>query len=57
MIASTSEQESYDKPSQCVEKQTHYSADKGPYSQGYGLPSGHMRLWALDQKEDRIPKN
>ena len=19
----------------------HYSADKGPYSQGYGLPSGH----------------
>ena len=27
-----------------VEKQRHYSADKGPYSQGYGLPSGHLRL-------------
>ena len=25
-----------------VEKQRHYSADKGPYSQGYGLPSGHV---------------
>ena len=28
----------------CVEKQRHYSANKGPYSQGYGLPSGHIRL-------------
>ena len=25
-----------------VEKQRHYSADKGPYSQGYGLPSNHV---------------
>ena len=24
-------------PRQCVEKQRHYSANKGPYSQGYGL--------------------
>ena len=31
MIASW--QESYDKPRQCVERQRHYSADKGPYSQ------------------------
>ena len=38
---------------QCVEKQRHYSADKGPYSQGYGLPSGHVRLWELDCKEGR----
>ena len=37
-------QESYDKPRQCVEKQRHYSADKGPYSQVYGLPSGHIHL-------------
>ena len=57
MIASASGQESYDKPSQCVVKQTQYSVDKGPYSQGYGPPSGHMRLWELDHKEDRIPKN
>ena len=28
----------------CVEKQRHFSADKGPYSQGYGLLSGHVQL-------------
>ena len=42
MIASC--QESYDKPRQYVEKERHYSANKGPYSQGYGLPSGHIWL-------------
>ena len=42
---------------QCIEKQTHYSADKGPYSQGYGLPSGHIWLWELDCKEGRAPNN
>ena len=26
-------------------KVRHYSADKRPYSQGYGLPSGHIQLW------------
>ena len=36
--------ESYGKPRQCAEKQSHYSDDKGPYSQGYGLPSGHVGL-------------
>ena len=40
-----------------VAKQRHYSADKGPYSQGYGLPRGHVRLWELDRKEGRMPKN
>ena len=54
MIASW--QESDGKPRQCVERQRHYSADKGPYSQGYGLPSGHVWLWELDRKEDRVPK-
>ena len=49
--------ESYDKPRQCVEKQRHYSADKGPYSQGYGLPSRHIQLCELDCKEGRTPKN
>ena len=42
---------------ECVEKQTHYSADKGSYSQGYGLPSGHIRLWELDHKGGKMPKN
>ena len=27
-----------------VEKQRHYLANKGLYSQGYGLPSGQLRL-------------
>ena len=31
----------YDKPKQCVGRQRHYFPDKGPYSQGYGLPSDH----------------
>ena len=34
----------YDKPRQCGEKQKHYSVHKGPYSQGYGIPSGHVLL-------------
>ena len=49
--------QSYDKPRQCAEKQRHYSTDKFPYSQGYGLPSGHIRLWELDHKEGRVTKN
>ena len=46
-------QESCDKPGQCVEKQRHYSANKGPYSQGYGLPSGHYdcESWTLKKAE------
>ena len=39
-----SRQESYDKPRQCVEKQRDYSANKGLYSQGYGLPRGYLPL-------------
>ena len=35
----------------------HYSADKGLYSQAYGLPSGHIQLWKLDGKEDWALKN
>ena len=50
-------QESHDKPRQSVEKQRHYSAVKGLYSQGSGLPSGHVWLWELDFKEGRMLKN
>ena len=38
-------------------KQRHYFADKGPYSQGYGLSSSHVWMWKLDHKEGRVPKN
>ena len=30
---------------------------KGPYSQGYSLPSGHVQVWDLDHKEGRTQKN
>ena len=40
-----------------VEKQRHYSTDKGLSSGGYGLPSGHIQLWELDRQEGRTPKN
>ena len=55
MIASW--QESYDKPRQFVEKQRHYSVDKAPYIQGYGLPSGHVGLLEVNHKEGGMPKN
>ena len=50
-------QEGNDKPRQCAENQRHYSADTSPCSQGYGLPSGHVRLWELDHKEGGTAKN
>ena len=48
-------QESNEKSRQCIEKQRHYPADKGPYSQGYSLPSSYIGLWELDLKEGRMP--
>ena len=50
-------QESYDKPRQCIKKQRHLFADKGLYSQGYGLSSSHVQMWELDNKEGWVPKN
>ena len=41
----------------CTDKQRHCSADKGLYSQCYGLPSGHVWLWELGCKEGRTPQN
>ena len=48
---------SYDKPRQCIKKQRHHSADKGPYSQSYGFSSSHVQMWELNHKEDWAPKN
>ena len=57
MIQAFCWQESYDKPRQCDEKWKHYSANKGLYSQSYGLPRSHIQLWEMDCKESRAPKN
>ena len=42
---------------QCMKKQRHYFAHKGPYSQSYGFPSSHVRMWELDYKEGWALKN
>ena len=48
---------SYDKPRECIKKQRHHFADKGPYSQSYGFSSSHVWMWELDYKESWAPKN
>ena len=37
--------------------QRHYFANKGPSSESYGFSSSHVRMWELDYKESRVPKN
>ena len=45
------------KPRQCIKKQKHYFANKGPYSKSYGFSSSHVWMWELDHKERWAPKN
>ena len=47
---------SYDKPRQCIKKQKHYFADKGPSCQIYGFSSSHIWKWELDHKESWVLK-
>ena len=49
--------ESYDQPRQHIKKQRYYFANKGPSSQDYGFPSGHVWMWELDCEESWAPKN
>ena len=48
---------SYDKPRQCIKKQTHYFADKGPYCQNYDFSSSHVCMWELDNIKGWALKN
>ena len=50
-------EEIYDKPRQHIQKQRHYFANKGPYSQSHGFSSSHVGMWELDRKEDWAPDN
>ena len=43
--------------SQCIKKQRHYFANKGPSSQGYDFSSSHVWVWELDCEESWAPKN
>ena len=47
---------SYDKPRQNIKKQRHYFANKGSYSQSYGLSSSHLWMWKLAHKENWAAK-
>ena len=47
----------YDKPRQCIKKQRHPFANKGPSSQSNGFSSSHVWMWELDHKEGWGPKN
>ena len=47
----------YDKSIQCIKKQRHHFADKGPYSQSYSFSSSHVWMWELDHKEGWVPEN
>ena len=40
-----------------MKKQSHYFANKGPSSQGYGFSSSHVWMWELDYKESWVLKN
>ena len=45
-------QESYDKSRQCVKKQRHHFADKGPHSEGYGPFSSHVWMCSWTMKTE-----
>ena len=47
----------YDKSRQCIKKQRHHFANKGPYSQSYGFSSSYVWMSELDHKEGWAPKN
>ena len=42
--------ESYDKPRQCIKKQSHHFADKGPFHQNYGFSTGHGKDRGQEEK-------
>ena len=48
---------SYDKRRQCIKKQRHHFADKGPSSQSYGFFTSHVEMGELDHKEGWATKN
>ena len=43
--------ENYDKPTQCIKKQRHHFADKGPSSQSYGFSDSHIWMWEVNMKK------
>ena len=52
-----SSEEKLCQPRQHIEKQSHYFADKGPFSPAYGFSRSHAWMWELDYKENWASKN
>ena len=48
---------SYDQPTQHIEKQRYYFANKGPSSQSYDFSSSQVWIWKLDYKGSWVLKN
>ena len=48
---------SFDKPRQCIKKQRHHFANKGPYGQSSGFSSSHVQMWELNHKEGWLLNN
>ena len=48
---------SYNKHRQCIKKQRHHFADKGPSIQSNGFPSNYVWMWELNHKDGWAPKN
>ena len=48
---------SYDQPTQYIQMQRYYFANKLQSSQGYGFSSNHVWMWKLDYKESWVSKN
>ena len=46
-----------DQTRQHIEKQRHYFASKGPFSQGHDFSSSHIWMWELEHKESWVLKN
>ena len=49
--------ESYDKPRQCIKKQSHHFGTKIHIVKAMTFPSGHIQMWELDHKEGWALKN
>ena len=53
----TSWKKSYDQLRQCIKKQRHNFANKGPSSQSFSFSSSRAWMWELDYKESWALKN
>ena len=47
---------SYDKPRDHIKNTRHHFANKGLYSQSYGLSSSHVWMWELNHRKGRVLK-